>query len=83
METRPDPRHPDHQKAYVQDYIRLYKVRKCEANALVVRPEAGRDLCLQAIQKYVDEDRMEDWKGATFEKRYELKAEIDRQLKDL
>ena len=36
-----DPRHPDHDKAYVQDYLRRFGVRKVEANALVARP-AGR-----------------------------------------
>jgi hypothetical protein len=48
-----DPRHRDHSKPYVQDYLRRFGVRKVEANALVVRPEAGRNLCRQAILKYV------------------------------
>ena len=30
-----DPKHPDHKKPYVQDYIREFGVRKREANALV------------------------------------------------
>jgi hypothetical protein len=34
-----DPRHPDHRKLYVQNYIREFGVHKCEANALVVAPE--------------------------------------------
>ncbi len=51
-----DPGHPDHDKAYVRDYIGRYGARKVEANALVVRPDAGRDLCRQAILKYVDAD---------------------------
>ena len=49
-----DQNHPDHDKSYVQDYIGNYGVRKVEANALVVRPAAGRELCRQAILKYVD-----------------------------
>jgi hypothetical protein len=59
-----DPRHPDHKKAYVQDYIKKYGVRKCEANALVVRPEAGRKLCRDAILRYLDQDsitKYETW----------------------
>ena len=48
-----DPRHPDHTKPYVQDYLAQFGVRKVEANALVVRPRAGRDLCRKAILKYV------------------------------
>jgi hypothetical protein len=49
-----DPDHPDHHKSYVQSYLREYGARKVEANALVVRPEAGRALCRQAILKYVN-----------------------------
>jgi len=48
-----DPRHPDHRKPYVQNYIREFGVRKCEANALVVAPEAGRQLCRNAILQYI------------------------------
>ena len=48
-----DPNHNDHYKDYVQSYIRQFGVRKVEANALVACPEAGRELCRQAILKYV------------------------------
>lgn len=59
-----DPRHPDHQKAYVQDYLAEYGARKVEANALVTRPEAGRRLCRDAILKYVDDgDSVETFKA--------------------
>ena len=44
-----DPNHEDHDKRYVQDYIARFGVRKCEANALVVVPEIGRQLCRDAI----------------------------------
>lgn len=50
-----DPSHKNHHMAYVQEYLKKYGVRKCEANALVVRPEQGRELCRQAIEKYVGE----------------------------
>ena len=50
------PKHPDHWKPYVQNYIKQYGVRKCEANALVVRVEQGRELCLDAVNKYVPDD---------------------------
>lgn len=49
-----DPRHPDHRKSYVQDYLAEHGARKVEANALVTRPAAGRSLCRDAILKYVD-----------------------------
>jgi hypothetical protein len=54
-----DPGHADHLKPYVQDYIRRFGVRKVEANALVTRPEAGRELCREAILRYVAENAPE------------------------
>jgi hypothetical protein len=48
-----DAEHSDRDKAYVQDYIAQFGVRKCEANALVVAPEVGRQLCRDAILEYV------------------------------
>jgi hypothetical protein len=56
-----DPRHHDHFKDYVQSYIRQFGARKVEANALVVCPEAGRELCRQAILKYVSLDAAEEF----------------------
>jgi len=56
-----DPRHRDHKKPYVQNYLREFGARKVEANALVVRPEAGRKLCLDTILKYVPEGAVEDY----------------------
>src|SRR5262249_17381330 len=40
-----DLRHKDHRCDYVQSYLRKFGPRKVEANALVVRPDAGRKLC--------------------------------------
>jgi hypothetical protein len=54
-----DPNHDDHKKSYVQDYLREFGARKCEANALVVRPDAGRKLCRDAILKYVPANAVE------------------------
>jgi hypothetical protein len=55
-----DPKHPDHSKPYVQDYInanwdkeRKKCLGKVEANALVVVPNKARDLCKSAIEKYL------------------------------
>lgn len=48
-----DPRHPDHGKPYVQDYLRRFGARKVEANALVVAPQAGRRLFRKAIERYL------------------------------
>jgi hypothetical protein len=65
-----DPAHPDHNKRYVQDYIAEFGVRKCEANALVVEPEIGRQLCRAAILQYVPADAIE---------RYERKLDAVRK----
>lgn len=47
------PSHPNHRMPYVQDYLAQYGRRKCEGNALVTNPQAGRDLCEAAIVRYV------------------------------
>lgn len=56
-----DPKHKDHEKPYVQDYIRAHGIRKCEANALVVRESAGRQLCRDAILRYIDDEAPLDY----------------------
>ena len=58
-----DPKHPDHKKAYVQDYLEQFGPRKCEANALVTRQAAARQLCLAAITRYLPEDAPESLPG--------------------
>jgi hypothetical protein len=67
-----DEEHNDHAKRYVQDYIIEFGVRKCEANALVKRPEVGRELVRAAILEHVPADAAE---------RYE--RELDRARKSL
>jgi hypothetical protein len=51
-----DRRHPDHNKPYVQDYLGRFGARKVEANALVVAPQVGRDLCRRAILQHLPAD---------------------------
>lgn len=75
-----DPRHPDHGKAYVQDYLSEFGVRKVEANALVVRPEGGRDLCRRAILQYIDEDATDRWAIELTERRDVVQAEVELRL---
>lgn len=47
------PTHPNFLMPYVQDYLKDIGERKCEANALVVRPEEGRQLCREAIESFI------------------------------
>jgi len=47
------PSHKNHHMSYVQEYLRTIGERKCEANAIVRRTQEGRELCRQAIEKYL------------------------------
>jgi hypothetical protein len=77
-----DLRHKDHRQTYVQDYLRRFGERKVEANALVVRPEAGRELCRQAIMKYVSAEAPGEYRGALEPHREQVRAEVIRQLQE-
>jgi len=48
-----DPRHPDYHKPYAQEYIKKYGIRKVEANAIVINPHMGRELCEKTILKWI------------------------------
>jgi hypothetical protein len=75
-----DPRHPDYRKPYVQDYMRRFGVRKVEANALVVRPAAGRELCRRAIERYLPPSAQARYQERLAQVRAELCEAIDRRL---
>jgi hypothetical protein len=75
-----DPEHNDHDKSYVQDYLREFGVRKVEANALVVRPEAGRKLCRDAILRYVPAGAAERYEDRLRRVREQAHDEIGRLL---
>jgi hypothetical protein len=77
-----DPKHKDHNCAYVQDYIREFGVRKVEANALVVRPEAGRQLCLDAVLRYLPEDAPEKYQEDLIPHREQVREGILRRLRE-
>ncbi len=55
--------HPNFHKDYVQDYLSKYGVRKCEANAIVVRPDAGRKLCRDTIEKFLGKNASNRFAG--------------------
>lgn len=77
-----DPRHPDHRKPYVQDYLHQFGARKVEANALVVRPEAGRRLCRQAILRYVPAVAVANFQARLERVQAEAHEEILRLLQE-
>jgi len=78
-----DPNHHDHRKDYVQSYIREFGVRKVEANALVVCPEAGRELCRQAILKYVSLDAAGKFRRRLAAEQHKVRATVRRLLRRL
>lgn len=54
-----NPKHPDHNKAYVQEYLKKYGVRKCEANAILPISNIAIDDCEKTILKYLGDDCFE------------------------
>ncbi len=77
-----NPKHKDHHKPYVQSYLAKFGARKVEANALVVRAEAGRELCRQAILKYVSEDEPRDYQARLESHQLAVRDEVYRQLEE-
>jgi hypothetical protein len=75
-----DPRHPDHHKSYVQSYLQQFGPRKVEANALVVRPDAGRQLCRDGIRQYVPRGAIASYDDKIQDSRYLVRDEIARLL---
>jgi hypothetical protein len=82
-----NPSHADHDKPYVQDYLAKYGARKVEANALVVAAAAGRKLCLDSINKYIDADAPTKHRERIEERQLEVKefipAALERVLSDM
>jgi hypothetical protein len=71
-----DPQHPDHARPYVQNYLREFGARKVEANALVVRAAAGRELCRGAILHYIPESAVDDYRARLHEVQEEARGKI-------
>jgi hypothetical protein len=76
-----DPDHKRHNADYVQSYIKKYGERKCEANALVVRPDAGRELCRASITKYLSMDGIKKYQEALAQEREKLKAVLPQAVR--
>lgn len=75
-----DPRHEDHNKPYVQNYLQRFGARKVEANALVVRPDQGRQLCRDAILRYIDEDGIDRYRRVLATAREEARQAIAERM---
>jgi hypothetical protein len=77
-----DPKHPDHRKPYVQEYLARYGARKVEGNALVTRSEAGRALCKAAILRYFDTGADAEYTERLAEERNRVKTAFAELLKE-
>lgn len=54
-----DPDHKNFKLPYIQDYLRDIGERKCEANAIVTRPEKGKALAKAAIEHWLGKDALD------------------------
>jgi hypothetical protein len=77
-----DPEHNDHYKSYVQSYLKQFGARKVEANALVIRPAAGRALCRAAILKYVSADAPKIYEAELNKEREKARRHIARLMRN-
>jgi hypothetical protein len=75
------PKHPDHFKPYVQDYIARYGIRKVEANALLRNVPAARQLCRDAVLKYVSPKGIRLFNAKTNAERAKVEAAVARLWK--
>jgi hypothetical protein len=73
------PQHPNYNLPYLKIYLKKIGVRKCEANSIVVIPEMGRQLCVEAIEKYLGPDARDRFRA----KRAEVRERIDNILEEL
>lgn len=76
-----DPRHPDHSKPYVQDYIARFGVWKCEANALVGHPRKAMDLLESAINRFIPASHPADIRAKNEPAQELVREEIARLVK--
>ncbi len=71
------PRHPDHKKPYVQEYLRQHGARKVEANALMAKPNEAKELLLDAIFKYWLPERLDEYQSFLARKQDEVRLAVD------
>lgn len=76
--------HRNHKLPYVQEYLKKYGARKCEANACVVIPEITRKYIRDKIEKYLGSDAAQRF----VEKKEKAEADIkiimnEKELYDL
>jgi len=75
------PKHPDHFKPWVQDYIKAYGERKCEANALVVHIEIGRELLKCTLDKYLSYEAINRFNADTKIEREDVRLKVGELMR--
>jgi len=83
-----DPEHKFHNRKSIQYYLRKYcmvngkiKPRKCEANAIVVVPELGRQLLVDTIEKWLGKGTYDKYRNEKEKKIKEVQKLIEEKLK--
>jgi hypothetical protein len=74
------PSHPNHNRPYVQNWLRDIGERKVEASALVTVPAAARRLCRNAILRYVNTASAAEFLEAEEVQQTAMKDEITRLM---
>lgn len=77
-----DPSHPNYYLPYVQEYLARIGPRKCEANALVPKPDAARELCRRAIEDGSEKEG-EEWDGLGHEALDRFQEKRDAVVEEL
>lgn len=65
--------HQNYFMAYMQEYLKEFGVRKCEANAIIVIPEVARDYIRDIIEGWIGTDALDRFK----QRKSDIKVEMD------
>jgi hypothetical protein len=76
-----DPKHKQHKRKYVQDYIKKHGKKKLESDVLVTKPVIGRRLCEDAILPHINRAKMKQWQTKRDALRMDMKLHLHRMLK--
>lgn len=68
------PSHKNHKMPYVQEYIKTFGAKKCEANAIVPMPKIARELVEGSIIEFLGDEALDRFKT----KRWKIKKELDK-----
>jgi hypothetical protein len=77
-----DPNHRKHFEHDVQEYIRKFGARKCEASALVRVPDAAEALCESAIFRLINVSRITAFERAERREQKKVEEAIKRILSE-